>query len=216
MRIYDITRTLSESLAVWPDDQPFRVRWTARMAEGAAVNIGSIQMSTHAGTHVDAPLHHDDEGESTDAFDLKTFVGPTLVLDVVGEEAVEVRHVDGLDFDGVPRILFKTGASELPDAEFGIDFTHIDPATVRFLAERSVVLIGTDAPSVDPFDSTDLPSHHELARCGIVNLENLYLRDIEPGLYHLTALPLKVAALDAAPVRAVLMQANETHLGPSH
>ena len=207
MRIYDITRTLSESLAVWPDDQQFRVRWTARIAEGASVNVGSIQMSTHAATHVDAPLHYDDDGPSTDAFDLEVFLGPTFVLDVSGEEAVEVRHVEQLDFTGVPRILFKTIASERPDAEFSRDFPHIDPATVHYLAARGVVLIGTDAPSVDPFDSTDLPAHHELARCDIVNIENLYLRGVAPGIYHLTALPMKVAALDAAPLRAVLTAA---------
>lgn len=207
MRIYDITRTLSESLAVWPDDQPFRVRWTARIADGSSVNVGSIQMSTHAATHVDAPFHYDDDGLQTDAFDLDVFLGPTFVTDIRGMRAVEVRHVEQLDFTGVPRILFKSIASERPDAEFSTDFPHIEPATVHYLAARGVVLIGTDAPSVDPFDSTDLPAHHELARCGIVNIENLYLRDVTPGIYHLAALPMKVAALDAAPLRAVLMPA---------
>ena len=216
MRIYDITRTLSASLAVWPDDQPFRARWTARIADGASVNVGSIQMSTHAGTHVDAPLHYDDEGASTDGFDLGAFLGPAFVLDVRGEEVVEVRHVEHLDFSGVRRVLFRTSASETPDAEFSTDFAHIDPAAVRYLGAHGVVLIGTDAPSVDRFDSEDLPAHHELARCGIVNLENLYLRDVTPGLYHLTALPLKIAALDAAPLRAVLTPADDDPPGPSH
>ena len=68
------------------------------------------------------------------------------------------------------------------------------------------MLVGTDAPSVDPADSKTLDAHKALARYNIVNLENLLLKDVTPGSYRLVALPLKLPGLDAAPVRAVLLQ----------
>jgi arylformamidase len=57
---------------------------------------------------------------------------------------------------------------------------------------------------VDPFDSKTLEAHHALAAGGVVNLEGLALAGVPPGLYELIALPLRIAGLDASPVRAVL------------
>ena len=205
MKIYDITRTVSESLAVWPDDRPFTAEWSARMSLGSTVNVGAIALSTHAGTHVDAPLHFQEEGASVDQIPLDTLVGPVYVVDVNDASVVEVRHVEHLDFTGVPRVLFKTSASAVADDVFDEDFASIAPETIRFLADRGVVLVGTDAPSVDPFASTKLAAHHELASNGMVNLENLQLYHVKPGQFHLIALPLKIAAMDAAPVRAILL-----------
>ena len=216
MKIYDITRSVSESLAVWPDDRPFTPKWTARISDGSSVNVGAFEMSTHAGTHVDAPLHFQSDGASVDRIKLEIFVGPAYVVHVEDADAVGVHHIETLDFSGVPRVLFRTPSSNAPDGVFDERFTSIDPETIRFLADRGVVLIGTDAPSVDPFDSKTLPAHHELARCGIVNLENLMLREVPPGLYRLTALPLKLVGLDAAPTRAILTPAEAAPPGASH
>lgn len=204
MKIYDITRSLTGRLAVWPDDRPYAAHWSSRIADGSPVNVGAFEMSTHAGTHVDAPLHFKEDGDSVDHLQLEAFFGLSYVVEVRDARAVDVRHVEGLDFTGVPRVLFKTRSSAVADDVFDRDFVWIEPATIRFLATHGIVLIGTDAPSVDSFESRDLPAHHELARMGMVNLENLFLRDVDPGLFHLTALPLKLTGTDAAPVRAIL------------
>ncbi len=204
MKIYDITRTLTDRLAVWPEDRPYAPHWSARIAEGSSVNIGAFEMSTHAGTHVDAPLHYKVDGAPVDDLPLDAFIGPAFVVEIHDADAIGVHHIESLDFTDVPRVLFKTRSSAVPDNTFDQNFVSIEPTTIRFLAERRVVLIGTDAPSVDPFDSSDLPAHHELARSGIVNLENLSLSGVHSGLFHLTALPLKLSGLDASPVRAIL------------
>ena len=65
-------------------------------------------------------------------------------------------------------------------------------------------MLGVDAPSVDPKDSKTLPVHHMLFSGNAYILENLDLRRVPVGPYELIALPLKLMALDAAPVRAVL------------
>lgn len=217
MKIYDITRTLSATLAVWPGDQPFASRWSARIEDGSSVNVGAMKMSTHAGTHVDAPLHYLQNGDSVDRIPLETFVGAAYVVDAGQVQSIGIRHVEELDFTGVPRVLFKTRASDAADEVFQEDFTYIEPEIIAFLSAHGVSLVGTDAPSVDPFDSASLPTHRELARCGIANLENLFLKNVTAGLYHLIALPLNVSGLDAAPVRAILTPLGERDTpGASH
>lgn len=213
MTIHDISRTLSPTTATWPGDAPVEWSWTAQMSEGASVNLGAIATSVHAATHADAPLHYQPDGASIGEIPLRHFVGPVQVTDVGDAPAITTRHVQDLD---APRILFRTPHSEVSGDEWSEAFPPIDAAAIDALGERGVVLIGTDAPSVDPVDSKDLPAHHALARAGIVNLENLCLSGVAPGTYTLVALPLKIDGGDAAPVRAVLLDAPASDLPASN
>ena len=62
MKIWDISRTLSDDLAEWPGDEPFHFRLTKTLAAGQSVNLGAISMSVHNGTHADAQFHFDAKG----------------------------------------------------------------------------------------------------------------------------------------------------------
>ena len=85
-------------------------------------------------------------------------------------------------------------------------FTAIAPETLAQLATKCIALIGIDTPSVDPANSQDLPSHHQLLAHGLRVLENLVLDDVPEGDYELIALPLKLMRADASPVRAILRE----------
>ena len=85
-------------------------------------------------------------------------------------------------------------------------FTAIAPETLAQLATKNIALIGIDTPSVDPADSHDLPSHHQLLAHGLRVLENLVLDDVPEGHYEVIALPLKLMRADASPVRAILRE----------
>jgi len=202
MALIDISRSISPATAVWPGDQEVEWTWTTRLgAENASVNLGSIQLSTHVGSHVDAPYHVTEDGDTADELPLSAFVGPARVMDVGDASSVRPEHIDGLT---AKRVLFKTEASSLSDDEWPDTVVPLAPETVERLGAEGTVLVGTDAPSVDPLDSTSLPAHHALTEAGIVNLEGLCLADVLPGTYYLMALPLKISGGDAAPVRAVL------------
>ena len=208
MALIDISRTISPATAVWPGDQDVEWRWTARIGEeGASVNLGAACLSTHTGTHADAPLHVDDAGRSVDELPLDAFVGPALVVEVGNASSIRPEHVPEFDGIGPTRVLFKTSASGLASHEWPDAVVPIPPDTVRCLSDNGAVLVGTDAPSVDPLDSTDLPAHHALLEAEIVSLEGLALADVPPGRYELIALPLKLSGADAAPVRAALRDA---------
>jgi len=201
MDLIDISRPLSSATAVWPGDQPVEWSWTAQIQEGSTVNLGAIHFSTHAGSHADAPRHARENGDTTDHFDLSAFIGPVEVVNVE-EEVILPLHVEEVT---TSRVLFRTSASELSVDEWPDSITSLHPDTVSVLAESDTVLIGTDAPSVDPLDSSSLPAHHALIDAEIINLEGLSLGHVAPGRYRLMALPLKIQSADAAPVRAVLV-----------
>lgn len=202
MDIIDISRPLHPELAVWPGDRSFEWSWSARIGEESPVNVGAFAMSTHAGTHADAPLHYEENGTPVDDMPLKRFFGPVEVRAAEGQDRIRAADVADLMAD---RVLFKTGCSQLPETAWPERYPTVDVEAIRSLSEQGTVLMGTDAPSVDPEQSSELPAHHALARAGIVNLEHVYLRGVAPGLYHLVALPLKLASADAAPVRAALV-----------
>lgn len=205
MHLIDISRELAPETPVWPGDQSFEWEWTAQVEEGDSVNVGNIRLSTHTGSHVDSPLHVRSDGASTDAFTIEDFVGLAEVIDVTESDVIRRSHVRNARAD---RILFKTSAREGSKNTWPESITPVDPEVVPLLQTKEVKLIGTDAPSVDPLDSTHLPAHHELIDAEIVNLEGLDLTEVSEGLYTLLALPLRLKNADAAPLRAVLGDAS--------
>jgi arylformamidase len=209
VRIHDISRPLEAAAACFPGDEPFSLRWTMRLAEGATVNLSAWSGSPHAATHVDAPLHVVEGGAAVDEIDLAPFLGPARVLDASpGEDGlVPATLLEEIDPASPPRLLLRTGTH--PDSRrWPRGFAALSPALVERFARGGGLLVGIDTPSVDPEHSKTLPAHHALIAAGISWLENLDLSGVSPGVYTLVALPLRAPGADASPVRAVLLDAS--------
>jgi arylformamidase len=204
LELTDISRPLAADTACWPGDVPFSFRLGWKIADGAAVNVGSIRASVHTATHCDAPFHYDDSRVTVEWMSLDPFVGPTWVVDVRGARRWH-DQLEGLDFVDTPRVLFHTGG--WPDTtRFPESIPVMEPDLPDWLADRGVALIGVDLPSVDPLDSKTLDIHRALGKCGITILEGLWLAHVPAGRYELIALPLKLVGADGSPVRAVLRE----------
>jgi arylformamidase len=204
MEIYDISQTLCQGIAVWPGDPEFRSRWVMRICEGASSNVSAVDLCVHTGTHVDAPLHLDDSGYDIADAPLDRFIGSARVLAIPAAISIRASDLSGLDWTNVARVLFKTRSSRLPEQRFDENYIYLEKDAAAFLVEKGILLVGTDAPSVDDFAGTDLSSHRILLQHGIVILENAQLQHVPPGDYELICLPLKLAGLDGSPVRAIL------------
>lgn len=205
--LHDITRPLVAGFPVWPGDVPCRVRWTLRVGvEGAFVNGSELCMSVHTGTHADGPFHVLPDGPRIGEAPLEAFVGPARVVDARGREVLDAAWAAEVLSAGAPeRLLVRTGAWTDP-AALPTRFAALNEAAAQMLVDAGVRLLGTDAPSPDPFDSADLPVHHVLLRAGAGILENVLLDEVEPGEYELIALPLRLMEQDGSPVRAVLRE----------
>ena len=207
-RVIDISVMLSPATPVWPGDTPFSCLWTWSMDEGSSVNVSSVTSSPHAGTHADTPLHVTKGAAGSESLSIAAFRGPAVVVDVTGVgEVIEIGDIDAHASKQNPeRLLLKTGRG-IASGVFPEAWPRLSVACATELVRRGVVLVGTDCPSADDRESKTLEVHHALLDHGVCVLENLDLRGVEAGDYVLDALPVKVAGLDAAPVRAVLLDA---------
>lgn len=206
MRIIDVSRPLYHGSPNWPGDSVTEFAFTARMAAGAACNVGKLSLSVHNGTHVDAPFHYNDRGTPIDGLAPELYIGPARVIDARGHATFTEKLFAGLskaDFAATPRILFRTD-TWLDLATFPTKWPLLDRTLPAWLAAQGVTLIGLDLPSVDELHNKDMAIHHLLDDANILILESLDLRHAEPGIYELIALPLKLRGADGSPVRAVL------------
>ncbi|MDM7995593.1 MAG: cyclase family protein [Acidobacteriota bacterium] len=204
MQLFDISRNLSSGIDVWPGDPEYRPRWAARIRDGAPSNVSAIDLCVHTGTHIDAPFHLDDSGNDIAGIPPQYFIGAARVVSLEVEPCIRASDLSPLDWDNVERVLFKTRNSRKPENSIEPDFIYLSADAAAFLAERRLLLVGIDAPSVDAADSEDLPSHRLLLRQEIVILEGARLEGVPPGDYELICLPLKLTGLDGSPVRAIL------------
>jgi arylformamidase len=202
--LYDISQPIRPGIPVWPGDTDFAIERTWVLEGGCPVNVSRLTMSTHTGTHADSPLHYHNEGAASADVPLAPYIGPCQVISVPkGSAFVEPSHFAGKLEPGIRRVLFHSYV-RFPHREWVRDFTAVHAMTIDVLAAHGVILVGTDAPSLDPQESKTLDAHHAVRRHGLAILEGLVLDGVPDGTYELIALPLKIAGADASPVRAVL------------
>lgn len=205
MPIIDISRSLSPEIATWEGDTPFQLKQLLALAKGDSINLTTLVMSVHTGTHVDSPYHFDEEGAQVHQMNLSPFWGPAQVVHMEKSDGPLVpEDLSQVDLTNAPRLLVRSTSSGRDPNTFYPDFIYPHPECAAYLAEQGVVLFGTDAPSVDHVHSKTLEGHHALHASGISILEGIELTGVEEGLYELCALPLKIVAGDGSPVRAVL------------
>ena len=203
-KIFDISPLISERTAVFPGDVAFARNVSMSFAQGHHLGLSDIRTTLHIGAHADAPSHYDAHGCAIANRDLRYYLGPCQVIQVAIPRGSRIlpKDLNGVAI-GAPRVLLRTDSFIDPD-RWCDDFNSLSPELVDYLADRNVITIGIDTPSVDPADSKMLEAHAALKRRDVANLEGLWLTDTPAGQYFLSALPLRIEGADASPVRAVL------------
>ena len=195
VRQIDVTRVLSPAVVTYPGDIEPRVE----KQDTGDYLISSLSLSSHSGTHVDAPDHYLRNGRTVDKLPLGLLIGPCRVIETqataIGPEVFEGR------LHGVTRLLIKTWFSRR--TRFVAPFPALTPEAARLLAAAGVRVVGTDGPSIEP-DGSDGSVHRTLLADGGVVIELLDLSDVAEGDYRLIALPLRIRDGDGAPARVVL------------
>ncbi len=203
--IYDITRTVSPELTVWPGDAAFSFVQTSAIESGGAVNLTTLTISPHTGTHMDAPWHYVAGGTHPAEVPLEPYIGRARVVTVNRERGgITPDDIAGADLEGVERLLLRTWASETPDTKWPVGYVSLTVELIDWLADSGVKLIGMDMPSVDAFENKALDVHKRIGARGLYILERVDLSGVPDDDYELIALPLKIADVCGSPVRAVL------------
>jgi arylformamidase len=203
--IYDISPPITSRLRVWPGDTPPSREVLCDMNRGDVITLSTLHATVHLGAHADAPSHYGADAPAIETRSLDYYLGPCQVVRVPSARG---RRITPDMLPGpirAPRLLLATGTYPNPEC-FNEDFAALSPELVEGLHGHGVRLIGIDTPSVDLFDSKDLPAHRTFLRLDMAILEGLVLAGVPEGVFELVALPLPLVGFDASPVRAILRE----------
>jgi len=205
VEIFDISVPIRDGMLHYAGNPPVHVTRVHSLEDGEPANVSELDMGAHSGTHVDAPDHFIEGGAGAEALPLDALIGPAEVVDATAAtSALDLATLRGLELPPreSERILFKTRNSQLWDrSEFTRDFVRLNGEAAAYLVKRGARLLGIDYLSIG-----DADAHRILLSAGIVCVEGLDLRGIEPDRYELICLPLKLVGSDGAPARAVLVR----------
>jgi arylformamidase len=205
MKLIDVTVPLDANLPTYPGNTPFSLEAIQRIASGDHANTSTLHMSAHAGTHVDAPRHFFEGRPGVDMLPLDLMLGRTRVVEVNSRSGIGAEQLTGLDLSDDVRILFKTSNSRLwGTPEFHTGYVGVTASGAEHLIAHGIKVVGVDYLSVEEFKKPGAPAHHVLLGGGAIVIEGLNLRDVEPGIYDMLCLPLRVVGADGAPARVVL------------
>lgn len=213
MRLLDLTVPVTAGLTVWPGDLPVDIHVESSFAAGDGCTVTSLRLSSHTGTHVDAPGHFVPGGAGLSAMPLEVLVGPAWVADLGQVEQITVADLEGAGLPAhVDRLLLRTRNSARwadPAAPFDPGYAGVTREAADWLVARGVRLLGVDGLSAAPYDDMVEP-HQRLLGAGLVLVEALDLREADDGWWWLCCLPLRVDTPDGAPARAVIWRDGQS------
>ncbi|HLC01902.1 MAG TPA: cyclase family protein [Anaerolineales bacterium] len=208
MKWIDATLPMRAETVHWPGHPLYTVTQMMSMDQGEVMNVTAVSMCSHFGTHIDAPRHYVDGGTSVDALPAGLLIGPCRVVYYDGTAHIPSDFIEGLALRGVTRLLIKTRNSGfLGESEFREDYIALSIEAAEALVAEGVQLLGVDGYSIGPYDpSLGVPVHQTFLGAGPdqAAIEELDLSSVEPGEYHLIAMPMRLTDLEAAPTRVLL------------
>lgn len=214
MKLLDLTLEISETLPMFPGSpQPRMIPWTTMRGDG--YNSELLFMSSHSGTHMDAPYHFAEDGMKIHQIPMERLAGEAVLIRLDKGAGQTITTSDLLDHqqrtgaipEGFP-VVFHTGwQKHLNSENYFTENPGLSADAAEYLASMGAPLIGIDSPSIDMGRNTDFPAHHILARQGTLNVENLANLDkIKSSTFRYVILPLKILDATGSPVRAVAIQ----------
>lgn len=205
--IIDISLPLDSNLPIWPNSTGVTVERVLDLSKGDCVNNSHLSCDVHAGTHIDAALHHLVNGASVEQIALTDLIGEVHVVELLHTGIITREILEGLSLPGdAQKLLIKTQNSHLWEKKsnvFNSSYVALTPDAAEWVVDNGIHLVGIDYLSVEPFD-TGSQTHKILLKANVVILEGLNLSHVRPGIYELICLPIKLVGADGAPARVIL------------
>ena len=208
MEIKDVTVEIRPDMAVWPGDDPVRLTREKKIEEGKNANVSSLSLSVHTGTHIDAPFHFLQDGYAVEKIPMDLLIGEAQVVNIPEEyRSINEAVLENAKIElGITRVLFRTANSshwEKLGNELMKDFVAIAEDGARWLVNHGIKTVGIDYLSIAPFGNSR-PIHNVLLTDKVLIIEGLNLAGVDPGIWTMYCLPLKLKGSDGAPARVVL------------
>ena len=211
MKIVDLTLTVSDKIPTFPGSpQPSFIPWENVKEDG--YNLELLFLSTHTGTHMDAPYHFLEKGAKIHEISLKKLVSEAVLIKSKKNGGESITKTDIQKFEkkhgkiaSFSSVIFYTGwQRNLQKKYYFTKNPGLSVSAAKYLASKKINLVGVDSPSIDLGTDSKFSVHQIFAKKGILIVENLAnLEKIKSSKFHLVVLPLKLKNATGSPVRAI-------------
>ena len=211
MKLLDLTLTVSENIPTFPGSpQPSFVQ--DKNIKNDGYNSELLFLSSHTGTHLDAPYHFQEKGEKIHEISLKRLVSSAILVKSRKKGDQLITKTDIQKFEKkhgkIPSgssIIFWTGWQKMiKNTSYFVRNPGLSTAAAKYLVSKKINLVGTDSPSIDLGKDKRFPVHHIFSKNNVLIVENLTnLEKIRSSKFHFVVLPLKLKGATGSPVRAI-------------
>ena len=211
MKIIDLTLAVSNKIPTFPGSpQPNFIPWENIKEDG--YNLEVLFLSSHTGTHIDAPYHFLEKGSKIHEISLEKLVSETALVQCRKSNDQSITKADIQKFekkhgkiDGFSSVIFHTGwQRNLQKKYYFTKNPGLSASAAKYLASKKISLVGIDSPSIDLGKDSKFSAHQIFAKKGMLIVENLAnLNRIKSSTFHLVVLPLKLKNATGSPVRAI-------------
>jgi len=213
MKVIDLTLTISEKIPTFPGSpKPNFINWETIEKDG--YNLELLFLSSHTGTHMDAPYHFLKKGQKINQILTKRFVTEAVLIKIRkgANQAITKMDVEKFErrfgkIEEGSTVVFQTGwQKNLNKQSYFLKNPGLAISAARYLASKRINLVGIDSPSIDLGKDAKFSVHHILAKSGILIVENLTnLEKINSEKFHFIVTPLKLENATGSPVRAMAL-----------
>jgi arylformamidase len=206
--IFDISWPISKATTGYKDRSIVSIEEIKNFNRDG-VRETAVHLSSHTGTHVDAPSHFLRDGKTIDEMHLDRFIGDCIVLDMTtcAERITRdclIAHDNDIVEGGI--VLLRTSNSDIsPTDKFSPHFVYLEASGAMYLAEKKIKAVGIDYLGIE-HSQPGHPTHENLMHADVAIIEGLRLGNVPAGKYIFVCLPLNVIGTEAAPARAILME----------
>lgn len=203
MKRYDVSMLIEPNMQVYKNQEAKKPRFeVVADFDTASYHETNLTMNVHTGTHMDFPLHMIKDGETSSSLVLDRLIGTVKVFDLTHvKSAIDKEAVELLPIAPHDNVFFKTSNSL--SESFDNEFVYIKHDAADYLAALHLNVIGIDGLGVER-GQLGHPTHHAFMENNTYIIEGLRLKDVHEGIYYMYALPLKIADMDALPMRVIL------------
>jgi kynurenine formamidase len=210
MKVIDLTLTVSEKIPTFPGSpKPHFIEWETIPKNG--YNLELLFLSTHTGTHIDAPFHFVKNGKKIHEIKPERLVNEAILIRIGKNSKRSISKTDIQNFEqkngrieNGSTVIFHTGWQKNLNKEFY--FTKnpgLSVSAAKYLVSKKINMVGIDSPSIDLGTDSKFSVHHILAKNNILIVENLAnLNKIKSNNFHLITSPLKLKNATGSPIRA--------------
>lgn len=206
----DISYPYQESMAIYPGNPGFSFKQVQDLDNGDNVNISTIFMGSHTGTHIDSPSHFISNGKTIDQISLEAMNGVAKLFDLRGNDDITKDLLVQRDINAEDIIIFKTNNSDVFHADTILtDYVTLDYEAAEYLVNKKIKMVCIDYMTIERPRRKRISGksvHYILLSNEVLIAETLNLKEVGEGSYQLHCFPINIVGSDGVPVRIAVSE----------